>query len=316
MDHRTQSARARFERLAGARPDEKLVLYGLEEACFHTNDFEGTISAARRAFALDPAFTLPGRHLVDALGSLGRYDEAWREGESLLRRDPRNQLLFEGLVRLSSRRMMDADALLRLVRERQAAGFHPRSLAAALLLVARDSAAGAPALLAGDDGRPWVQEQARLGTDYLVALRRGRFHDATRVAARAWRLAAGRALPNEATIPWAEGYFSAIRERDVVAVRAFADSITRGVVAAGYPVETLYRAVMRALAWVELERLPEARRELAVAEANLPRNLPQGWGPVHYLRARLRTAAGRHAEALEELRGATGRPGATWGWRC
>jgi eukaryotic-like serine/threonine-protein kinase len=304
VDHRTQSARARFERLAGAHPDEKLVLYGLEEACFHTNDIEGTVTVARRAFAVDPAFTLPGRHLVDALGALGRYDEAWREGENLLRRDPRNQLLFEGLVRLSARRQMDADALLRLMRERMAAGFHPRSLAAALLLVARDSAAGAPELLAGDDGRPWVQEQARLGTDYLVALRRGRFRDATRVAARAWRLAAGRAVPDEATIPWADGYFSARRERDVVAVRAFADSITRGVVAAGYPVGRVYGAVMRGLAWVEMERLPEARRELAVAEANQPRNLPQSWGPIHFLRAGLWTAEGRHAEALKELRGA------------
>jgi tetratricopeptide (TPR) repeat protein/TolB-like protein len=305
VEHQTQDARTRFERLALAHPDEKLVLYGLEEACFHTNDFEGTVGAARRAFALDPAFTLPGRHLVDALGALGRYDEAWREGESLLRRDPRNQLLFDGLARLSSRRMRDADALLRLVRERQAAGFQPRSLAAALLLVARDSAAGAPALLAGDDTRPWVREEARLATDYFVALRHGRFHEASRLAARAWRLAAGRKVPNEATIPWAEGYFSAIRERDTVAVKAFADSITRGVVAAGYPVGTLYRAVMYGLAWVEMGRLPETRRELAIAEANRPRNLPQGWGPVHFLRARLRTAEGRHAEALAEIRDAT-----------
>jgi eukaryotic-like serine/threonine-protein kinase len=305
VEHRTREARTRFERLALAHADEKLVLFGLEEAYYHTDDFERAVTAARRALAVDPAFTLPGRHLVDALGALGRYDEAWREGESLLRRDPRNQLLFDGLVRLGTRRRLDADALLGLVRERQAAGFHVASLAAALLLVARDSVAGAPALLAGGDERPWVWEQARLGTDYLVALRHGRFRDGNRIATRAWRLAAGRAVPNEGTIPWAEGYFSATRERDAVAARAFVDSITRGVVAAGFPEGRVYSAVMNGLAAVEMGRLDEARRELAVAAAGYPRNLPGGLGPIHFLRAQLRAAEGRYAEALAENRDAT-----------
>jgi eukaryotic-like serine/threonine-protein kinase len=301
VDHRMPAAQARFERLAVAHPDDKLVLFGLEEARMHAGDLEGTITAARQALAADPGFTLPGRHLVDALGDLGRYREAWRDGEELLRRDPRNELLCDGMVRLAAKQM-DAEALIRVARGRAAAGSPLVSFSLALIAVARDSAAVAPALLSGPSTDPAVLEQARLGTAYLVALRRGRFRDAVRVAARAWRLAVGVPLPSDASIPWAEGYFGAARAGDTTAAMAFADSIV-GRVGGTAPIpQPLYRRIMRGVAWIEVGRLPEARRELALAEASLPAGAIREIDPLAFPRAVLLRTEGRYAEALEQSR--------------
>ena len=303
VDGRTRAARNRFEPLATAHPEEKLVLYGLEEARFHENDLEGTVATAHQVLALDPAFTLAGRHLVDALGALGRYSEAQRAGEDMLRRDPRNEILYGGLMALAARRL-DADAVIRLHRESVAAGFHPSSIPMAVLAVARDSAAVVPALLLGGDARPEMREQARLGAEYFVALRRGRFHEATRLSARAWRLAAGLDMHTLASIPWADGFFAAARAGDSTTTLAFADSLAGRVGRSTQTYGDVYGAVLRGVAWVEMGRLAEARRELASLESRIRGDTGPMRPYVPLLRARLLSAEGRHAEALEQLKSA------------
>ena len=300
VEGRRTDARLRFERLASLHPDEKLALYGLEESRYHANDFEGTVAVARQALALDPAFTLVARHLVDALGALGRYDEAQRTGEDILRRDPRNQLLTEGLAILAGRRL-DLEAVLRLRRVSEDAGLRPSSISLAVLAVARDSTAVVPALLLGADTRPVMREQARLGTDYLVALRQGRFRAGARLAARAWRLSAGIDMHTPANIPWADGFFAAIHAGDSTSALAFADSLSRRVGVSGLIIEPVYRGLARGLAYLELGDLPAARLELRRAEGRAGRDAIAA-GAVALGRARLLEAEGRDAEALAQLR--------------
>ncbi len=300
MEGRRADARLRFERLAAQHPDEKLALYGLEESRYHANDFEGTVAVARQALALDPAFTLAARHLVDALGMLGRYDEAQRTGEELLRRDPRNQLLAEGLAFLAAKRL-DVDALVRMRRASEAAGLSRSSISLAVLAVARDSAAVVPALLLGADTRPVMRELARLGADYFVALRQGRFRAATQLGARAWRLSAGLDQRTPANVPWADGFFAAVHTRDSSLALAFADSLSRRVGESGMIVEPVYRSLARGLVYLELGNLPAARREVRSAERSVGRDLIANAG-VALGRARLLEAGGDYPRALAQLR--------------
>jgi tetratricopeptide (TPR) repeat protein len=302
VEGRALVAATRFEGLAAAHPEEKLVLYGLEEARFHSGDLTGTIEVARRLMAQDPDFTLAGRHLMDALTLTGGSAEAVELGRQLLARSPRSEILYGGLVSALAR-ALDADAILRLQREVSQTGFRPVSQAAALLAVARDSDAVVPGLLLGRHEERWVVEQARLGAAYYAALRHGRFREAVRCAETAWRLGSDPAAP--LTMPWAEGLWAAKSLGDSARAMLFVDSIAARAGRYGaYGRPDLYRAVVRGVTLADLGDLRGARLELAHAETHLPAEGPWRATGLRTLRARLLESDGRYADALEQMKSA------------
>ncbi len=300
VEGRATAAAPRFERLAAAHPEEKLVLYGLEEARYHSGDLAGTIEVARRVLEQDPEFTLAGRHLMDALAASGRVAEAIEAGRELLARSPRSEILYGGLVSALARRQ-DVDAIFRLQREVGKIGLRPVSQAVALLAVARDSDAVVPGLLLGRDRRPWKVRQARLGAAYYVALRHGRFREALRCAEEAWRPVNDAAARSD--IPWAEGLWAAKALGDRARAMVMVDSITARV-GRSFGRPDLYRSLVGGMALADMGDAQGARRELARAESLVTPTDFQAEALTRLLRARVLESAGRYAEALELMKGA------------
>jgi TolB-like protein len=283
-----------FERLAARAPEDKLVLYGLEEAQFHAQRNEAAIGTARRILGLDPGFTLAGRHLVDALLRLDRQAEAQRAAEELLRRDPGSQLLWFSAINTAANRE-DRPALLQLRALYQRS--RSRSAVPALALLAAAEGADADSvcrLLAGADAGERQLDLARQGAAYWGALHRGRFHEAKRVAMNAWK-------SPHAGIPWAEGFWPAAMTGDSVFGLACVDSITRYAVRTGMGFHMDdYRMPARAQFWITLGRPERARQEYERnARQAAPGTISEGiWNGV---RAGLLDAEGRPGEALAWL---------------
>ena len=291
------AAVASFERLAAGSPEDKLILYGLEEAYFHSGQNEGTIEAAHRILALDPGFTLAGRHLVDALIRLDRTAEAQRAAEDLLRRDPGTMLLWQVATSSAAARMDDA-ALQRLRELYVRTGSRAPVPALALLAVSEGASADSVCrLLAGAEPDRRALTGARLAAAYWIALRHGRFREAERAAALAWR-----ALPpGAAGVPYAEGYWAAGMAGDSAAGLAYADSIARNARRMRMvPTETDYLGPTQAQLWLILGR-PERARLMLEREAARARPGSFSEGLWLRVRAGLLEAQGRPAEALEVL---------------
>jgi serine/threonine-protein kinase len=300
---RMAAAVPRFERLAAERPEDKLVLYGLEEARFHSGDLAGTVAIARRILALDPGFTLAGRHLLDALAGLGRFDEAQTLGNDLLRRSPHGELLYGGLLGVALTRL-DAAGLLRLQSLREQAGFRSAAPAVALLAVARDSMAVVPRLLVGGDAPRWLREQGRLDAAYFAALRRGRFHEAQRIASLAWSPAAAREPAALHNIPWADGLWPALMTRDSTLGLRYVDSIAVRVGRVGLMPAEHYREIARAVVWIAVGPLDRARRSAERVDRLPAERTPPVEGMRHLVRALILRLEDRDREALEELKSA------------
>jgi tetratricopeptide (TPR) repeat protein len=306
VDEQWAAAVARFERLAAAYPDDKLALYGLVEARFHGRDMAGTVTAARRVLALDPGFTLAGRHLMDALLALNRPGEAESVGRDMLRRSPGNLLVFDNLAFLAMRRL-DADGLERLRSLPDAPRASLFLPALVLLAVARDSDAVAARLLSGPDEQGWRSQgwrlaDARRGAAYWIALRKGRYREALRLGQEAWSPPA-RPPISYGLPPLADGYWAALGLCETSEAFRFADSLAHRVMRPG-PRRDIFREVARAGVWLAVGRRDEARAALRRAETAAGTRSWNEAGAIHYTRARLLSAEGRHAEALEEVKGA------------
>ncbi len=308
---RYSAASREFAELAGEDPNEKMFAYGQVEALYHGGRLPEAVEAARRALALDPGFTLAGVHLVDALIDMNRLDEAEVEARGLLRRNPKNALLWLSLWRAMVRRG-DPEGALRVASEARAmnAAEFPLRVASGTLLFNRTGTIEPGAWPAEADTLPWQKEEKRLGIRYVQALRRGRFREALRVAPEAWRN-----LP--ATVSWgppipaANGLEAATGARDTAQALRWADSI--GVrlerwAGPGFPLlgraPTIWaesRLGMYSQAAATLSRVASLSGGLNEYEAH----------SMSYCRALVLEGEGRHRESLEALRGAEW-PGEPW----
>ena len=287
------AAVASFERLAADSPDDKLILYGLEEAYFHSSRYQATIDVAQRILALDPGFTLAGRHQVDALMRLDRAAEAQRVSEDLLRRDPGSTLLWSSAINSAATRVDDA-SLLRLRDLYRQTGSRAAAPALALLAVSEGADADSVCrLLVGAKAGGQVLVDGQRAAAYWIALRRGRFHEAERLGALAWK-------DGTASVPWAEGFWAALMACDSTAAFAFLDSIADRADRMGVMPKARYQEPGRALAWLWMGR-PERARVVTERGAGhaASGNITAGFWTA--ARAGLLEAQGRPAEALDSL---------------
>ncbi len=283
-----------FERLAANAPEDKLVLYGLEEAQFHARQNEAAIATARRILAIDPGFTLAGRHLVDALLRLDRQAEAQQVAEDLLRRDPGSQLLWFSATNTAANRE-DRATVLRLRALYEQGGRAAQVPTLALLAAAQGADADSVCrLLAGANPGATLLAYSRDGAAYWVALHRGRFREAEGVARRAW------AAPHN-LLPWAEGFWAATKTGNTTFGLACVDSIARFAVRTGMGRGLDdYRLPTRAQFWIMTGRPDRARVEYRRSAGQAPPgSISEGiWNGV---RAHLLDAEGRPGEGLEWL---------------
>jgi len=296
LDFRWKNARAYFTELARQYPNEKMVAYGVVEAAYHDGDLEGTIPAARRALALDPGFVVAGYHYIDALFDLQRYAEAESVARDFLRRGARGSRLTTTIVTARAVQWDPEGALQAARIAREAGAKHAACWMAASILIARDSVEAARDWMMAEDPRRWLVSDLELAYAYMVALHRGRFAEAERIAERAW--AAFEEEPDKS--PIADGIAAALGARHPVRALQWAESTAvRGVRSEGYPAQS---RIIPLRVYYRLGRLGPLRAELArIESAAAPED--RTWRRVAgFGRALAEDLAGRPDAALEYLR--------------
>jgi tetratricopeptide (TPR) repeat protein len=180
-------ARGRFDSLARFHPRDKLVAYGQMEATYHTADFAASIEPSKRALEIDPDYTLVASHLISALRETNRAQEAIDTARDLLRRTPKNGMIWRELANAQSA-IGDGDGIIRTCDEAIEAGIPKRDMGmtpATLHIAAeREAAAREWATLEGEP--EWRQRRWRENLHHDIALHRGEFNKAYEISKQAW----------------------------------------------------------------------------------------------------------------------------------
>jgi tetratricopeptide (TPR) repeat protein len=303
VEGRWKNAAEIFQSRLRMDPDDKLALYGLVEASFHGNDYQGAIDAGRRALSVDSSFTLVSVHVVDAAAASHQFALAESVARAGLRISPGNDPLWASYAR-SLVIKGDGDGALRVVDEVIASGRRDLTVlgAAVVLAMGLDSLAAARRYFDVVRKMPlpaFMLDEIPPMERYGMALRGGRFREAEAIAAERWRLwKRPPPLPRSAgpRIPAADGIDAAVGARDTKLAWLWSDSIAIRVDRWRGSVTPSPGTSVRGITSIRLGRLDDARRELARLEA-MPGYEREPAG-ADYLRGLIRAEEGKTDEAL------------------
>ncbi len=306
VEHRFDSAAARFAGLMRAHPGDRTLGYAYEEAVFHSLRYPETVETARALLAADPGFTLAGIHLVDALAVEGELGQAESTAVELLDRSPNNRPLRRSLfyVRLRRGDLPGAFAAVSEARTQGHAAFG--WLQTSMLLATCDSLEAARDWMVNGapSGARWERDPSAV--DYWHALRQGRFRAAMEIAREAWMRTPRLGSIGSPGVPQADGISAAVGARDLIRAQAFADSLGTRMLLWRLPNGALVGPLMSIDIRLRLGLTAEAAARLAALEKRPGGRAESARRIMAFARVQLLTAQGRGAEALALL------PHATW----
>lgn len=182
VSRKLERAATEYRDLLARYPDDKEFLYGLGEALFHNDDWDGAKAAFERTITLDRTFAVAHRHLVDVEVSKGNLEGALAQAERLHRLSPTNP--FPRMITAQVYGMQgNIDSSIAVIREILAGD--PGNIEALNRLRTYHRMTGqfdsseVYARLLQREGAPYI---ARAEPSLLLA--QGRYREAERVAAR------------------------------------------------------------------------------------------------------------------------------------